>query len=188
MSDPIVVYDADKEIAALVDPDTRTAFGPAHIGPDAGVVLEGFLQSVPYDVTAVESAVLRGWFERYVSGAFPPPATATSEDTPVAAQPSGGSGVDETALAERASIAAGDGPPPPQPADTDMEADAGAADAVTGGGGEPPPTVSPESGPVRMQKVSCPACNATGSVPSSEPGVSVPCNLCKGTTQIEVPA
>lgn len=188
MSDPIVVYDPVKELAALVDPNTRTAFGPAHIGPDAEAVLDGFLLSIPYDVTTVDSDTLRSWFERYTGGTFPAPATPPAEDTQVAAEQDGNSGVDGAALAEREAAATSGDPPPPQPADTDMEADEGTADTVTEPTPPPPVGGSANTRPGQTVKVPCPACNASGSVPSSEPGVSVTCNLCHGTTRIEVPA
>ena len=179
--DIVVTYDPVLEMAAIVDTQNRIGFGPAYIGPNANTVLEAFLDSIAYDVTEVDSAVLRDWFEQFAA-VFPAPTTAET-GTPVTgavvdSPPT--SVADETALAEHTATNTTE-TPAPAPADTDMEADAGKADTVTTDG---PTELPPESEPPNAAATydgPCPACSGTGSVPGSEGAATLTCNLCHGT-------
>jgi hypothetical protein len=188
MADPIVIYDPVKEIATFVDPDNHIGFGPAAIGPDAEKMLDAWLATVPYDVTAVDSAVLRDWFEPFAGRFLHDAEKAGGQADPGAVVPPGDAGVAEAALAEHEAAASGAEPPAPAPADADMEANPGEAPAVAS-----PTTAeatpSPEAAaPPQPLTGPCPACNATGNVPGAEPGSLTPCNLCQGTGQLPTQA
>lgn len=188
MADYIVIYDSAKEIAAIVNADDRIAFGPAMIGPDAEDALTRFLGSVEYDVTGVDSAVLRDWFEEWAGGHFRPSETPAVSPAGSAVEPSGGPGMADAARAEAEASAAGGGPPGAAPADPDMEADAGPADALNAGGhgmpgghpgngGDPPPYTGP-----------CFACGGAGTIALVDGEPPVVCSACRGTGRLPAPA
>lgn len=188
MADSVVIYDPTLEIAAIVDLDTKCGFGPAFIGEGSREILEGFLESIPYDVSTIDSAKLRDWFEQFAGARF----HGESEPTPAPGSSAVvGNSPGELADAARATMeaAAGGGdPPPPQPADTDAGATPGEASTVTEpttppaeSGSPPPAEADPYTGP-------CFACNGTGRVPTGTEGVTAPCNLCKSTGHLPAPA
>lgn len=209
MADFIVIYDPQKEVAAIVDADNRVGFGPAMIGPNAEDLLTAFVETIPYDITEVSSYTLRDWFERFVTS-FPQPAEtpagSAGADT-VAVGPD--TGVAGAALAEHTAAASAGEPPAPAPADADLEANPGETDQVTpdpGTGGAPtsqaegagtgvananaptadgsPPSAPPEQPPYEGP---CYVCNGTGLVPGAEEGQQVACNLCVGTGKLPAP-
>lgn len=166
MGELVVIFDRDKEVAALVDMEDRIGRGPAMIGPSAGDMLEAFLQTIPYDLTGVSSYELRRWFEQFAgppAAPTPPPAA----ETPAHAV-DGGTDTDvaDAELAERESVEA-TSTPPPQPADAD----------------------TPEPAPQTASVVqTCPACNGTGNVPGAEEGQLTTCNLCTGSGRVTIQA
>lgn len=179
--DLIVIYDPDKEIAAIVDTNNRVGFGPAYIGPQAAGALEAFMLTVPYDMTEVSPYVLRDWFEQYAQSQFPPSATTGGEADTGAVVAGGSTGVADAALAEHTAIASAGEPPGAQPADTDMGAHASASPTVASDNGG---TLPEDTGPANQAAQydgPCPACSGTGSVPGGEPDSQVMCNLCKGS-------
>lgn len=210
MAEPIVIYDPEKEIAAIVDTDNRVGFGPAMIGPDAATRLDSFLLTVPFDVTAVPSAVLRDWFEQWAAASFPATAQAsgTADTGKVGSKPD--QAMVDAALAEHTAAASAAEPPAPAPADTDMAAHASEAGTVT-------PAVNPSGAPSETSGTTVPdaatnapvaetgtdqaqpqadkpyegpcfACDGTGNVPGSADGETNTCNLCKGTGRLPAPA
>jgi hypothetical protein len=154
-----VIYDPQKELAAIVDLDTQEAYGPAMIGPDAGSVLEMWLETLPFDITLLDHHAAVTAFRGSVLRAYgeAAPEAATSPTRPV--EPGDGQPVDGEALAEFEAAQAGAGPPEPQPADTDVAADQGT-----------PPTV-----------VTCPLCSGAKVLVDDETGEQAACGMCRGT-------
>lgn len=187
MADPIVVYDPVKEIATLVDPENHIGLGPAAIGPDAEKMLDDWLVTIPYDVTAVDSAVLRDWFEPFAGRFLHDAEQAAGQAAAGAVEPPGGAGVAGAALAEKTASASGADPPAPAPADADVEADQGAAGAVDGAAQAPEAAEPPPAAAQPQYEGPCPACSGSGQVPGSEPGTNITCNLCQGTGSLPVP-
>lgn len=161
--DLIVIYDAEKEIAAAVDADTRLAFGPAMIGANAGDVLEAFFATIPYDVDEVGSFQLRAWFEQFLESLPATDVTPPQSDTADTVEQDGRVDMAATeSLAEQEARQHSD-TPAEQPADADMEADEGPPEYV----GE------------------CWACGGNGTVPAG-PNETVMCTVCEGTGNLPV--
>lgn len=187
MADYIVIYDPAKQIAAIVNADDRIGFGPAFIGPDAEKALTQFLESIDYDVSAVDSAVLRSWFEGWAGEHFQPSEAPTGPADIGAVVDNGSQGMDAAAhLAEQAAVGNTE-IPPPQPADTDPDAAEGTpatvahdtaafAELQPEGGNNPPPYEGP-----------CFACNGAGTVALVEGSAPVVCSACRGTGQLPAP-
>lgn len=188
MAELVVTYDPKLEIASIVDTDNRVGFGPAMIGPNAQALLEGFLESIPYDVTEVSSYLLRDWFEAYAASF---PTTTDEEVSEVAAgvvERQRSASVDEAALADHEATYGGPSYPDPQPADTDMEANESATDQVTATATTTDDTPAPIVKGGGQYNGPCFACNGSGSVPGAEEGSLVVCNLCQGTGHLPVTA
>lgn len=164
----VVVFDADKEMAAIVDTDSRMGWGPAMVGPAAGEILQGFIESMPFDVGVVGSAVAAHIFQQWIDGltATAAQAAPTSPDSPL--ESPGNPTVDQTPPDRTGPADGGSEPPESGPADTDMEADEGAA-----------PTVVP-----------CPLCGGTGVTADGEDGATNTCAMCAGTkvVRMQVPS
>lgn len=158
MADIEVIYDPAKEFAAIINLDTRSGWGPAFIGPNAGNVLQLWVDAMPFDVTILSEdaalTVFTDWLQE-MAGA-PTQEAPTPPDSPV--EPMGADPVGEWASAEVEAHNARTEPPEPGPADTDMEAD------------ESPPDTF----------VNCPLCNGTKTVVDDETGEVTPCNMCAG--------
>jgi hypothetical protein len=168
MADIEVIYDPVKELAAIVNLDDRCGWGPAFIGPNAGNVLQLFVDSMPFDVTAVHGTtagvIFLEWLENMAatapeSAATPSVGPVESPDRPF---------LDGAPLAEAVASASGAEPPEPQPADTDMEADSSA-----------PPTV-----------ITCPLCAGAKTVTNDETGEIGTCGMCgaTGVVRMQVPS
>jgi hypothetical protein len=181
MADLIVIFDADKQMAAIVDADTRTGFGPAMIGSDAAQQLEAFLATVPYDLTSVPSTTVRDWFEQFSEAFHPPAATAAvAADTGVVVA-AGSAGVDADAAAAAAEAVNATSTPAPAPADTDMAAHQGAEDQVAQAVRQDPTPATVAAAQPVVQPGPCPLCNGTGNIPGTAAGELVTCNMCHGT-------
>lgn len=158
MSELEVVYDPVKEYAAVVDIDNRCGWGPAMVGPNAGTILQAFLDAMPTRIdklgTYEATTLFQDWFDETFL-----PAAETAASPPVGAvEPLGGADVDETPPDR---TGPGDGlsePPEPQPADTDMEADQGA----------------------KATLVLCPLCAGNGVTADGEDGATKTCAMCNG--------
>jgi len=128
------------------------------IGPDAGEILQSWVDAMPFDPTVLSEgaavAAFRDWLDQMAKGA--PQAPPTPSQSPV--EPVDRPGVDDDRIAQAEAAASGGEPPEPQPADTDMEADA-----------SPPPTVT-----------TCPLCGGRKVVEVGEDGVTQPCGMCSG--------
>lgn len=158
MTSLVVIYDSDRELAAIVDTDGRCGWGPAMIGPNAGEILNGWIESMPFDVGMLPPDVARLVFQEWIDGlvAAATETAAPSPDSPL--EPPVDQGVAWTAEDEPGPAYESAEPPGPQPADTDMEADA-----------SPPPQV-----------VDCPLCGATGVTSDGEDGATKVCPMCEG--------
>lgn len=156
MANLVVVYDADKEMAAIVDTDERRSWGPAMVGPDAGDMLQTWIERMPFDVTILDERVaaqlFTEWLADMVKGATETPPTAD----PGPLEPLGSGSLDEAPRAEHEAAEAGDGPPEPQPADTDPEANEGTPDTW----------------------VNCPLCNGAKQVQVGDPPEWRECDMC----------
>lgn len=156
MANLVVVYDADKEMAAVVDTDERRSWGPAMVGPDAGDMLQTWIGAMPFDVTILDGRVaaqlFTEWLADMVKGA-----TETPGEAPDGSLESMGSGsLDEALRAEAEASQAGAEPPEPGPADTDVEANEGT-----------PATV-----------IVCPLCNGAKQVQVGDPPEWRECDMC----------
>lgn len=135
----VVIYDPEKEVAALVDADQFLGYGPAVPGAGADALLVEWLDSFGYDLEAIDSDGARNLFAQWVvkegknlpgtppAAADAPPLAAPVPDTP------------ESAAAVSEAQNAGDGPPPPQPADADPTATGGPTPPESSGSTPPEP-------------------------------------------------
>jgi hypothetical protein len=165
MADIEVIFDPVKEMATIVNLDTRAGWGPAMIGPDAGTILQAFVDSMPFDVTVLHDyqavVAFTSFLDALGSGTATPAATAALSPL----EQAGASRVDEDTLADLVAAASGPEPPDPQPADPDPEAAEG-----------PPLTV-----------VRCYNCNGAGKIEFGDGTEPARCNMCQGTGKLEMP-
>jgi hypothetical protein len=168
MADIEVIYDPVKELAAIVNLDDRCGWGPAFVGPNAGAVLQLWVDSMPFDVTILDvfqaGRAFLGWLNNMAAAPpepapTPPVSPVESPDRPF---------LDGAPLAEAVASASGAEPPEPQPADTDMEADPSA-----------PATV-----------ITCPLCAGAKTVTNDETGEIGTCGMCgaTGVVRMQVPS
>lgn len=178
-----VIYDETLEIAAIIDLESRQAWGPAAIGQGAGQLLEAYVQSLPFDpsILTPDQAVegFTDWFQRV--GEYADASTSTVSPSPV--DSGTGTSVDTGALAVAEAGSAAGSPPPPAPADTDSTAtaDTSAAQVTTAPAVTPPAAVAPATLPATAgtQYIACPSCSVTGTVDPA-------CPICHGTNQMAV--
>lgn len=164
MADIEVIFDPVKEYAAIVNIDTRRSWGPAMVGPQAGNILQTWVDTMPFDVTYLHEAeattVFLIWLEDVVKGA-----TEEAPTAPVGpVEPLDGDGLVQAAQAEDEAVAAGGQPPDAGPADTDMAPDASQAPAV----------------------VTCPLCTGAGVTSDGADGASVTCAMCGGAKAVRM--
>ena len=163
MSDLQVIYDAQREIAAIVDLDTQLAWGPSMIGPDAAEDLEAWLQTLPYDVDGVTSETGRAWFVQFLSQVMRAEEARTDEpDSSEVVSGPGDTVAAESLALQEARQQAGE-PPDPAPYDTDTTA----------------------TEPINMVLVNCPVCNGDKVVSLGDPPQAMPCGFCNQTGKIE---
>lgn len=162
MTDLIIIYDPKREIAALVNPETRQGWGPAVIGEGADEALQAFIEAAPFDLTLMspDTATLafEGFLEGLQGGAAPPP--AETPDSPLVGVD--GNDADVAAAAVREAAEAAGSPPDPAPADTD-------------------PAAAPAA---PMMVVECYNCGGTGSIEFGGDEPPQRCNMCQGTGKI----
>jgi hypothetical protein len=159
MTDIEVIYDPVKELACIINLDTRLGWGPAFIGPNAGNVLQLWIDSLPFDPTLLTDYQAASVFDDWLQQMAASPAEAASSPPVSPVEPLDGAGLAHDALAQAEAAASGGEPPEPQPADTDVEEDAST-----------PPTVS-----------TCPLCAGARTVVNDETGEVTPCGMCSGT-------
>lgn len=166
MSNLIVIYDQEREIAAMVDAETQEGWGPAMIGPDAYDALQAFLTALPFDPRLLSSqdAVLA--FQGFVEGAAggrseAPPAPPEGE-----VEQLGGDQLDAGERLADAEAAAATDVPAPQPVDVDQDA-----------------TEAPQ-----VQVVDCFNCQGEGVIHFGDDVPDQQCNMCQGKGRIAVAA
>lgn len=164
MANLVVIYDSDRELAAIVDTDTRMGWGPAMIGPQAGDILAGWVESMPFDVGILDPHTANRVFQEWVEGLVAAASQAAPASLDGSLEPSGGPSLDSSPPDRTGPADGGTEPPAPAPADTDMEADAG-----------PPPTV-----------VQCPLCGGDGVTADGEDGATKTCPMCAGTKVVRM--
>lgn len=186
MADLEVVYDPAKEMATIVNVDERRGWGPAMIGPDAGIILQAFIDSMPFDVSVLNEydacQVFNGFLDGLAAGATE---TATPDtDSPVVE--SGSAGVADETVPGAEHGAPTDQPPGPAPADTDtgVEVDQGETDQVI-------PPHDPAFGlePVaesHFTRETCVMCDGNGTVQISPDEPAAQCGMCKGQGSVLV--
>lgn len=166
MSELVVIYDPNQEMAAIVNVDDRCGWGPAMVGPQAEMILRAFLDTVPFDVSEFTSYDVQRMFAGFLGqaglAADAPPAESDSMET----QPSGDNGMANPDALAQAEAANATDVPPEQPADTDMEADTGASDHV----------------------IPCVNCNGTGMIHFGEGIPDSKCNMCNGSGKLTIAA
>lgn len=166
MADLEVIYDPNKELACIVHVDSRMGWGPAMIGPQAGNLLQAFLDTTPFDVSELDSYAATAAFTSFLERAgikITPETTPDNQGsmdyTTTAAMDNG------NALAEAEAVASSD-VPAPQPADTDTPPDQSTAPTVVG----------------------CPNCQGTGSVRFGDDEAPQTCGMCNGSGKVTVQA
>lgn len=166
MADVEVIYDPAKELAAIVNVETREGWGPAMIGPQAGAILQAFIDTAPFDLTLLSSYDAARAFTSFLESSGLAAPEAASESDPVAPVESGNGSVDyQNAAAEAEATAAGD-VPAPGPADTD----------------------EPEGESTTPTVIDCPNCNGSGEQTNGETGAVEVCGMCQGKKQLTIAA
>lgn len=188
MTDLQVIYDPALEAAAIIDLDTRTAVGPAEVGANAQTLLEAFAATIPYDITGLHPALVVAWYVQFRESTVGQAAAQAAENSSVTVGEPSSTDVGTVTPTTPTPPTGGDEPPPPQPADTDLGGNPGATATVA-----ETPEVQAERQTGEEQQGGqytgqCFACSGTGTVPGSEPGSQLPCNLCKGTGHLPAPA
>lgn len=164
MAELEVIFDPVKNLAAVVDVDNQVGWGPAMIGPDAGSILEAWIDTTPFDMSDLGSYQARDLFRSFLSrvqdsrGGGSPPAGDVAKAEP------GATDVVAARSADAEAAAGGGEPPPPAPADTDVEADTGATPAT----------------------MKCPNCKGTGQTHDGPEGVAAQCGMCQGSGNVTV--
>lgn len=168
MAELAVIYDPALEVAAIINLDEQRAFGPAMVGPEAGEVLQAFIDATPFDLSelgTIEACLAFGSFlDRMVNPAEVAPDQA--DNGQVVTSPSADVGGGD-ALAQAEAAGASDVPPPP-PADTDEVSDT----------------------PTKTVTAPCFNCDGSGMVEFGDGSPAQRCGMCGGTGKIkqEVPA
>lgn len=165
MADLEVIHDPAKEMAAIVNVDTQMGWGPAMIGPDAGLVLQAFIDAMPIDISTLTEYSATQAFKSFLGRALDVDAAMGATPPAGALEPLDDSDVAAAALAESEAREAGREPPAPAPADTD------------------PP--APEAAP--SQVVPCFNCDGSGMIEFGDGSPSQRCNMCQGTGKLLQP-
>lgn len=179
-----VIFDADKEVAAIVRMDTRQGWGPSMVGEQAKIILEAFVEGMPFDITLFSSQAASNAFDSWFQQVYGKAVEAASEPDTGAVDQSAGGGVAQKTTAGVEHGAPSDEPPAPGPADADMEANASQTDTVTGIGPSDPPAPladvpTEESLAPEAQLDNCMLCNANG-MGSNDPN----CPVCGGSGKV----
>jgi hypothetical protein len=178
-----IIHDAEKGIAAIIDPEVGRAIGPIGFGESAAEVLEKFAGTFVGDITKHPPSEVERKFEDFILK------LSDIQDA-----------VEGTA-AEGASAAPGADAAAPSELGTAVEGTAGAtakpspeAEAGPTPGTSPSPvagadTTAPsdtdEGGPVTTPKAGnqiCPTCDGWRTIPQGE--AEVECPTCKGTGEV----
>lgn len=166
MAELEVIYDPAKELACIVNVDERMGWGPAMIGPNAGQILQAFIDTAPFDLTLLGSFDAQRAFTSFLERAgLAAPAPETESDTPPVVETGNGS-VDYGNAAAEAEATAATSVPDPAPADTDAEA-----------GESTTPTV-----------IDCPNCGGSGEQTNGETGATEVCGMCQGRKKLTIAA
>ena len=166
MAELEVIYDPAKEVAAIVNVDQRCAWGPAMVGPNAGRILETFIDTVPFVISELSTHDAVAAFTSFLDRVGMASQEATAATDSPSPQPDGHPAVDATAAAAEAEAHNAGDVPAPGPADADMEAHEGATPEVR----------------------ECPNCQGTGSVTAGDPPISRQCPMCQGAKTVTVNA
>lgn len=165
MADLQAIYDADKEIGAIVNLDNGTPLGPVMVGPAAGDILQAWLDATPFDVSELDPFTAQTAFLSFLERNAPPDEVASNaaDNGEVVDKPRV-TADEAVALAEHEAVGASD-VPDEQPADTDREA---SADTVT-------------------ETVRCWNCEGSGMVTFGDDQPDARCGMCDGTGKITQP-
>lgn len=182
-----VLFDPAKNLATLIDMDAGQGFGPAVPGPEAGSMLESWLEVIPFDLDGSTSEQVRDFFHSSINRTTPAPGAAESPPAAPAA-PAGGEASAVAPQAVTEAHAPSDGAPPPQPADTDPTATAGLTPADTPAAAAAADQAPPPPAPTTETRA-CPNCNGAGSISyADENGQTVTnqCGMCAGSGKVQV--
>lgn len=162
MSELLVIYDPELQIATVVSDEPDSQLTPTMVGPEARPLLESFIQSMPIDLTGFTGLELVRMWENFLERNSEGISAALSQAAAPAEAAAEAAPEPEAALAQAEAVAAGAEPPAPAPADTDTEP---AVDAV--------PTIQ-----------ACPNCDGKGQVADGEGGTLIKCGMCNGTGRV----
>lgn len=162
MTDLIIIYDPEREIAALVNPETQQGWGPAMIGPGADQALQAFIEAAPFDLTLLDSSTATEAFAGFLEGVRAGLAPEAGEAPASPVEPSDGAGMAEGQPPVYGSEDAGE--PAAEPGAADPDPEAGTAPAV--------------------QVVDCFNCGGTGTIEFGDDVESQTCNMCQGRGRI----
>lgn len=162
MPKPDIIYDSDREVAALIDTDSMRALGPIMVGPGAGEMLNEFVNRMPEAVFEASSYDLTAYWGSYFAENFAPLSAAPAATDPGTVGVDDNASDDEPIIATTVNGAPSDEPPGEQSADTDMEADTSPAGTVT----------------------DCPACSGRGMITVADDEAPARCNMCQGSGKI----
>jgi hypothetical protein len=166
MAELEVIYDPAKELAAIINVDDRCGWGPAMLGPQAGQILQAFLDTAPFDLSLLSTYDATRAFTSFLesSGLAAPPAGA--EGDTVAPQSDGGGSMDYPDRLAEAEAAGATDVPAPGPADTD----------------------APEGASTSPTVIDCPNCQGSGEQTNGETGAVEVCGMCQGKRQLTIAA
>lgn len=162
----MVIFDPELEMAAIVNTELRVGWGPAMVGPQAGVILNAFIETTPFDITHFNSYDVKRAFDSFLESAG---LEAGTPETPITENPvesdTGAQLANGNALAERTATGSTD-VPPAQPADTD----------------QPAATETTETASPSGQVIDCPNCGGSGNADGST------CGMCGGHGKLTIAA
>lgn len=178
-----IIHDAEKDVAALIDPELGRALGPVLSGEGAADMLETFAGALGVDPTKLPVHTIERRWEDFVK------ALTDTKDLAAAAEKEGaGESVAEPQAAAQSETAGVDTAlPPADPADKGATPGAAVGESPAAEGGATDGAAEGESpeAPVQTPKEGnsvCPTCSGFRTVPQG--GTVVECPTCDGKGEV----
>lgn len=162
MADVEVIYDPVKEMACIVNVDTRQGWGPAMIGPHAGEMLQAFVDAAPFDITLMKPDTAAEAFSQFLDQLAGRILDSEGETDTGAVERGGDSDLGVAGDDLLTAAVEADSRNADAPADTDQ------------GAQEAPPA----------QVVTCFNCNGKKVIEFGDGSEPQRCNMCQGTGKI----